>query len=224
MAKKPEAEDWLRALAALFGAGIGAGMAGGAAGSIISGLGGGGSFGGSFGGGVSTAGTGDKVSSIGHNFNYDLNYIPGPAQENRMLMQNVANEAILRQTPEEHMRALTKYVRPGMTPAEKKIALQRGKEYEESLLSWWDDDRPRRNFTPSSSAVSGIRITPDNRIQIRFGRGGKWYSYRGGATPNQAAIELKKLIGTNGKSIGRALCRKSKNFGQWARDHYLSGY
>ena len=224
MAKKPEAEDWLRALAALFGAGIGAGMAGGAAGSIISGLGGGG--GGSFGGGsgISTAGTGDKVNSIGHNFNYDLNYIPGPAQENRMLMQNVANEAILRQTPEEHMRALTKYVRPGMTPSEKKIALQRGKEYEESLLSWWDDDRPRRNFTPSSSAVSGIRITPDNRIQIRFGRGGKWYSYRGGATPNQAAIELKKLIGTNGKSIGRALCRKSKNFGQWARDHYLGGY
>ena len=55
MAKKPEAEDWLRALVALFGAG----MAGGAAGSIISGLGG--SFGG--GSGVSTAGTGDKVSS-----------------------------------------------------------------------------------------------------------------------------------------------------------------
>ena len=79
MAKKPEAEDWLRALVALFGAG----MAGGAAGSIVSGLGGG--------SGVSTAGTGDKVGSIGHNFNYDLNYIPGPAQENRMLMQNIAN-------------------------------------------------------------------------------------------------------------------------------------
>ena len=208
--KQKIAGELLRAL--LFGSA----RAGGSARSILSGLGGS--------SGVSTAGTGDKVNSIGHNFNYDLNYIPGPAQENRMLMQNIANEAILRQTPEEHTRALTKYVRPGMTPAEQKIALQRGKEYEESLLSWWDDDRPRRNFTPSSSAVSGIRITPDNRIQIRFGRGGKWYSYRGGATPNQAAIELKKLIGTNGKSIGRALCRKSKNFGQWARDHYLGGY
>ena len=32
---------------------------------------------------------------------------PMTAQENHMLMQNVANEAILRQTPEEHMRALT---------------------------------------------------------------------------------------------------------------------
>lgn len=219
--KQKIAGELLRAL--LFGAGIGAGMAGGSARSILSGLGG--SFGESGGSsGVSTAGTGDKVDSIGHNFNYDLNYIPGRAQNNGMLMQNIADEAILRQTPEEHMRALTKYVRPGMTPAEQKIALQRGKEYEESLLSWWDEDRPRRNFTPSSSAVSGIRITPDNRIQIRFGMGGKWYSYRGGATPNQAAFELKKLIGKRGNSIGRALCRKSKEFGQWARDHYLSGY
>ena len=209
--KQKIAGELLRAL--LFGSA----MAGGSARSILSGLGG--SVGGS-----SRVDTSDKVNSIGHNFNYDLNYIPGPAQENRMLMQNIANEAILRQTPEEHMRALTKYVRPGMTPAEKKIALQRGKEYEESLLSWWDDDRPRRNFTPSSSAVSGIRITPDNRIQIRFGRGGKWYSYRGGATPNQAAIELKKLIGTNGQSIGRALCSKSKKFGEWARSHHLDGY
>lgn len=207
--KQKIAGEWLRALAALFGAG----MAGGAARSILSGLGGG--------GGVSTAG---NVDSIGHNFNYDLNYIPGRAQNNGMLMQNIADEAILRQTPEEHMQALTKYVRPGMTPAEQKIALQRGKEYEESLLSWWDEDRPRRNFTPSSSAVSGIRITPDNRIQIRFGRGGTWYSYRGGATPNQAAIELKKLIGTRGQSIGRALCSKSKKFGEWARSHHLDGY
>lgn len=214
MAKKPGFDDWMRAMLALFGSGAAAaGNAGAMA--ILSGLGG---------PGASGADVSDKATSIGHNFNYDLNYIPGAPQENRMLLQNVANEAILRQTPEEHMKALTRYVRPGMTPDEKRKALQRGKEYEESLLSWWDDDRPRRNFTPSSSAVSGIRITPDNKIQIRFGRGSKWYSYRGGATPNQAAIELKKLIGTNGQSIGRNLVRKSKTFGQWAKDHYLPGY
>lgn len=214
MAKKPGFDEWMRAMLALFGSGAAAaGNAGAMA--ILSGLGGTGSSG---------ANVSDKATSIGHNFNYDLNYIPGAPQENRMLLQNVANEAILRQTPEEHMKALTRYVRPGMTPDEKRKALQRGKEYEESLLSWWDDDRPRRNFTPSSSAVSGIRITPDNKIQIRFGRGSKWYSYRGGETPNQAAIELKKLIGTNGQSIGRNLVSKSKTFGQWARDHYLPGY
>ena len=214
MAKKPGFDEWMRAMLALFGSGAAAaGNAGAMA--ILSGLGG---------SGASGAEVSDKATSIGHNFNYDMNYIPGTPQENRMLLQNVANEAILRQTPEEHMKALTRYVRPGMTPDEKRKALQRGKEYEESLLSWWDDDRPRRNFTPSSSAVSGIRITPDNKIQIRFGRGSKWYSYRGGATPNQAAVELKKLIGTNGQSIGRNLVRKSKVFGQWARDHYLPGY
>lgn len=214
MAKKPGFDEWMRAMLALFGSGAAAaGNAGAMA--ILSGLGG---------SGASGAEVSDKATSIGHNFNYDMNYIPGDPQENSMLLQNVADEAILRQTPEEHMKALTRYVRPGMTPDEKRKALQRGKEYEESLLSWWDDDRPRRNFTPSSSAVSGIRITPDNKIQIRFGRGSKWYSYRGGATPNQAAVELKKLIGTNGQSIGRNLVRKSKVFGQWARDHYLPGY
>lgn len=217
MAKKPEFEDWMRALLILFGSGAAASAAGNyGAMSILSGIGGG--------SGAASASVSEKATNIGHNFNYDLNDIPGPPQENRMLLQNVANEAILRQTPEEHIKALTRYVRPGMTPDEKRKALQRGKEYEASLLSWWDDDRPRRNFTPSSSAVSGIRITPDNKIQIRFGRGSKWYSYRGGATPNQAAIELKKLIGTNGQSIGRNLLRKSKVFGQWARDHYLPGY
>lgn len=214
MAKKPGFEDWARALVALFGAGA-SGYSG--AGAIISGLGGSGI-------GGSDADVSGKVNSIGHNFNYDLNYIPGSPQENRMLQQQIAAEGILRQTPEEHMAALIKYVRPGMTPDEERKALQRGKEYEESLLSWWDDDRPRKNFTPSSSAVSGIRITPDNKIQIRFGRGNKWYSYRGGSSPNQAAIELKKLIGTNGQSIGRNLLRKSKTYGQWARDHYLPGY
>lgn len=214
MAKKPGFDEWMRAMLALFGSGAAAaGNAGAMA--ILSGLGG---------SGASGADVSDKATSIGHNFNYDMNYIPGDPQENSMLLQNVADEAILRQTPEEHMKALTRYVRPGMTPDEKRKALQRGKEYEESLLSWWDDDRPRRNFTPSSSAVSGIRITPDNKIQIRFGRGAKWYSYRGGATPNQAAVELKKLIGTRGQSIGRNLVRKSKEFGQWAKDHYLPGY
>lgn len=214
MAKKPGFEDWVRALVALFGAGA-SGYAGASA--ILSGIGGSGI-------GGPSADVSEKVNSIGKNFNYDLNYIPGDPQENRMLQQQIAAEGILRQTPEEHMAALTKYVRPNMTPDQKRKALQRGKEYEESLLSWWDEDRPRRNFTPSSSAVSGIRITPDNKIQIRFGRGAKWYSYRGGATPNQAAIELKKLIGTNGQSIGRGLLRKSKKYGQWARDHYLPGY
>ena len=217
MAKKPGFEDWLRAAIALFGSGASAAGGVGAM-TLLSGVGG------------SGAGTGgatesmDKVDSLGHNFNYDLNYIPGPAQMNRMLMQQTADEYAPRQTLAEHIAALRRYVRPGMNPAQMKEALRRGKEYEQSLPQWWDDDRPRKNFTPSSSAVSGIRITPDNRIQIRFGKGSKWYSYRGGATPGAAAAEVQKLIGKNGQSIGQNLVRKSKVFGQWAKDHYLPGY
>ena len=225
MAKKPGFEDWLRAAIAMFGSGASAAGGVGAM-TLLSGVGGGGVGGGAGGAGTGASESMDKATNLGHNFNYDLNYIPGPAQMNRMLMQQTADEYAPRQTLAEHVAALRRYVRPGMNPAQMKEALRRGKEYEQSLPQWWDDDRPRKNFTPSSSAVSGIRITPDNRIQIRFGKGSKWYSYRGGATPGAAAEEVKKLIGTNGKSIGQALARKGlKNgFGQWAEDHYLPGY
>ena len=213
MAKKPGFEDWLRAAIALFGSGASAAGGVGAM-TLLSGVG----------GGPSVDDGSDKAESLGHNFNYDLNYIPGPAQMNRMLMQQTADEYAPRQTLLEHVNALRRYVRPGMNPAQMKEALRRGKEYEQSLPQWWDDDRPRKNFTPSSSAVSGIRITPDNRIQIRFGKGSKWYSYRGGENPGAAAKEVQKLIGKNGQSIGQNLVRKSKVFGQWAREHYLPGY
>lgn len=215
MAKKPGFEDWLRAAIALFGSGASAAGGVGAM-TLLSGVGGG--------TGVTASESMDKVDSLGHNFNYDLNYIPGNPQENRMLMQQTADEYAPRQTLAEHIAALRRYVRPGMNPAQMKEALRRGKEYEQSLPQWWDDDRPRKNFTPSSSAVSGIRITPDNKIQIRFGKGSKWYSYRGGENPGAAANEVQKLIGKNGQSIGRNLVRKSKVFGQWAREHYLPGY
>lgn len=214
MAKKPGFEDWLRAAIALFGSGASAAGGVGAM-TLLSGVG----------GGSSVEDGSDKANSLGHNFNYDLNYIPGPKrQDNRMLKQQAADEYGPRQTLLEHVNALRRYVRPGMNPAQMKEALKRGKEYEQSLPQWWDDDRPRANFTPSSSAVSGIRITPDNKIQIRFGRGTKWYSYRGGENPGDAAKEAMKLIGKNGQSIGRNLVRKSKVFGQWAREHYLPGY
>lgn len=215
MAKKPGFEDWLRAAIALFGSGASAAGGVGAM-TLLSGVGGG------TGGETESV---DKANSLGHNFNYDLNYIPGPEKQmNRMLMQQTADEYAPRQTLAEHIAALRRYVRPGMNPAQMKEALRRGKEYEQSLPQWWDDDRPRKNFTPSSSAVSGIRITPDNRIQIRFGKGSKWYSYRGGENPGAAAKEVQKLIGKNGQSIGQNLVRKSKVFGQWAKDHYLPGY
>lgn len=213
MAKKPGFEDWLRAAIALFGSGASAAGGVGAM-TLLSGVG----------GGPSVEDGSDKATSLGHNFNYDLNYIPGDPQENKMLMQQTADEYAPRQTLLEHVNALRRYVRPGMNPAQMKEALRRGKEYEQSLPQWWDDDRPRKNFTPSSSAVSGIRITPDNKIQIRFGKGSKWYSYRGGENPGAAANEVQKLIGKNGQSIGRNLVRKSKVFGQWAREHYLPGY
>ncbi len=214
MAKKPGFEDWLRAAIALFGSGASAAGGVGAM-TLLSGVG----------GGASVEDGSDKATSLGHNFNYDINYIENDPQNNKMLQYQTGKEYGPRQTLLEHVNALRRYVRPGMNPAQLKEALRRGKEYEQSLPQWWDDDRPRKNFTPSSSAVSGIRITPDNKIQIRFGRGTKWYSYRGGSTPGEAAEEAMKLIGVQ-ESIGRNMCSKSKNnaIGQWAKSHLLPGY
>lgn len=198
MAKKPSVEDYLKAIAALFGAGasgVGAGLGGYGGGAARGDLGGAAAA-------ILSGGSGEKLN---HNFNYDINYIPGDAQNNAMLEQAMATMYGYRQTPEEHA-----------------AALKRGNESE--LTQWWDDDRPRANFTPSSSAVSGIRITPSGIIQIRFARGNKWYSYRGGPTANAAAEEAMKLIGKRGQSIGRNLLRKSSKYGEWARDHYLPGY
>lgn len=216
MAKKPGFEDWLRAAIALFGSGASAAGGVGAM-TLLGGVGGG--------TGAASSESMDKVDSLGHNFNYDINYIENDPQNNRMLQYQTGQEYGPRQTLAEHIAALRRYVRPGMNPAQMKEALRRGKEYEQNLPQWWDDDRPRKNFTPSSSAVSGIRITPDNKIQIRFGRGTKWYSYRGGSTPGEAAEEAMKLIGVQ-ESIGRNMCSKSKNnaVGKWAKAHLLPGY
>lgn len=214
MAKKPGFEDWLRAAIALFGSGASAAGGVGAM-TLLSGVG----------GGPSVEDGSDKATSLGHNFNYDINYIENDPQNNKMLQYQTGQEYGPRQTLLEHVNALRRYVRPGMNPAQMKEALRRGKEYEQSLPQWWDDDRPRKNFTPSSSAVSGVRITPDNKIQIRFGRGTKWYSYRGGSTPGEAAAEAMKLVGAR-ESIGRNMCSKSKNgdVGKWAKAHLLPGY
>ena len=90
-------------------------------------------------------------------FDYGVQFIPGPPQNNALLKRGPAQKAARMQTMEEHNRAVNKYVRPGMSPVERRWAIQKGLEEERQLLSFWKDDRPRTSITPSSSAVSGDR-------------------------------------------------------------------
>lgn len=153
-------------------------------------------------------------------FVYPVIYAPnagGFANENASIDRNLTFRYPLAQTLEEHNRAIANGT-------------------EKQLESWWpgEDKQPRQDFHPSSSAVSDIRIMPDNTIQIRWGGKGKFYTYRGGTNPRESSEIAKELL--TSPSIGRALPRNGKrrhngrqdykgtpdaNIGFWGRRYAL---
>lgn len=147
-------------------------------------------------------------------FVYDLQYIPGGKQGNA-LRNRAENDAALAQTQQEHNDALNAYLNAMHYPPA--VRAMMGEQLEKSLAKWNPkvDQAPRRPLTPSSSVVSGIRINPQNQIEIKFGKNSKPYTYKGGATVQQAAQEVLKLI--NSTSIDKEL---SKN-GSWRLTHEI---
>lgn len=142
-----------------------------------------------------------------HEFNYPIVYVGGDTPFfNASLNPQLAEKGALMQSLEEHNAALA----------------EGGPMAEKALESWWTDDmQPRENFTPGSSAVSGVKITPDNKIQVQFRDGGKWYTYKGGNNPREASEAAKSLL--TARSIGQALAHPkeySSNIGWWGRNHY----
>lgn len=148
-------------------------------------------------------------------FIYNVAFIPGRPQENKQFDGN--RKPMRMQTLDMHNRALNKYIRPGQNPLERRAAIERGIQEEKMLEEFWTDDVKPRNpdSRSSSSAVSGVRILPDNNIAIQFGGKGKWYTYRGGPTPYEAALEAHDLV-TCG-SLGRAM--NSHKPGTWGYEH-----
>lgn len=147
-------------------------------------------------------------------FLYDVIYVPGAAQGNA-LRNRAENDAALAQTQQEHNDALNTYLAAvNYPPAVREMM---GKQIEKNLAKWnpKEDTRPRRPLTPSSSAISEIKINPDNTIGIKYGPNSKSYTFRGGNTVQEAAQEVLKLI--NSGSIGKEL---SKN-GGWMRAHRI---
>ena len=150
-------------------------------------------------------------------FVYDVDYIPGAPQNNAVYKANPNPRAMRMQTIQEHNRALNKYIRPGMGPLEHRAAIEKGKEEERKLDSFWtDDSRPRRPVRSSSSAVSGVHINPDGTLSVRFGGKGKWYTYAGGPNPYEAAMSAHDLV--TAPSLGQAINSKK---GWWAAQHKI---
>ena len=83
---------------------------------------------------------------------------------------------------------------------------------ERSLERWWpgEDTQPRIMFNPNSTAVEGVKITDDGKIQVKWIKGSKWYTYKGGDNLLETTEIARDLL--TAPSIGRALVRKGKLF------------
>lgn len=231
MATKFKASDILKIL---FGMGLGGvgGSLGGSASTLMGGISGG------------TTGNVGYPSEFapGSHHNYKVVYAPrpdgvkGPYQNmNYMGKADAATiaEASEQQTREDHNEALMKYVRmlpANATPRQIQMAMDRGREEEKSLPKWWNESNNRREFSVSSSAVSGIRITPEGAVQVKWGKSPKWYTFRNYPNTMLASRAARKLLESD--SIGRAvypvMSRPPKNpnnlLGAWNRENYEPGY
>ena len=167
---------------------------------------------------------------------YDVINIPsvnGNANENQFgkSYSDIIKEAGRMQTLKEHNDAITKYVKMLPSNADPKMvrsALSRGLEEEKRLPQFWNESKSRVPFKVSSSAVTGIRLTPDARIEVQWKNSPKWYSFKQYPDTQQASVAAQKLLQAD--SIGRAVypvvSRNVKNskLGKWNLVNYDSAY
>ena len=128
---------------------------------------------------------------------------------------DVIDEAGRMQTLEEHNKALSKYIDmlpPSIRANPKKFheAILKGQQAEKDLPAYWADPKPRREFSVSSSAVSGIRLTPDGRVEVRWAsKPDTWYTFKQYPDNYQASLAAQKLL--QAPSIGRAVMPFQRN-------------
>jgi len=168
--------------------------------------------------------------------NYDVDYIPGKANENSSGKANMSiiDEAGIMQDIDLHNRTITKYIRPGMTPKQLHLAELMGLEEEKRLPAFWNESSSRRPFSVSSSAVSGIRLVPTSggsRIEVQWKSSPTWYTFKEYPNTYEASRAAQKLLKAD--SIGRAVypvksrgpgapyrSRGGKLLGEWNYPNY----
>lgn len=237
MPRKISASDILQLLTS-----FGAGMAAGGPASIIMGGGVGGGIGGGIGGTPGESSGYPEEFAPGNTHDYQVVYAPrpdgveGPYQNmNYMGKANAATiaEAAEQQTLQEHNDVLTKYVRMlprNATPRQVRDAIQRGRDEEKQLPKWWNESNNRREFSVSSSAVKGIRITPEGNVEVQWGKSPKWYTFKKYGNTHDASVAARKLLESD--SIGRAVYpvvshppkKPNPLLGGWNRENYEAAY
>lgn len=172
---------------------------------------------------------------------YNVVAIPGAPNFNQHGKADAStiDQAGRMQTLEEHYDALTKYLRmlpPNATPRQMRDALNRGKQDEKNLPQFWNESKSRRPFSVSSSAVEGIRLTPDGRVEVKWvGKPSKnnpsgWYTFRKYPNVQEASLAAQQLLKAD--SIGRAvypvISHPPKNpnpaLGEWNFQNYDPSY
>lgn len=235
MAKMDKTEVAKQLLSLFLGMGFGGGSAGGAAiASLASGVG--------SGAGSTARLPPGAASFVASNFpeefspkwyhGFNVVHIPGKANLNQHGKANAGTiaEAGRMQSIDEHNNAILKYVRPGMDPKTMRAALHRGLEEEKNLAAYWNESESRRPFSVSSSAVTGIRLTPDARIEVQWKGKPTWYTFKEYPNTYKASLAAQELLQSD--SIGRAVypvVSKKMNkpnplLGGWNRSNYDGAY
>lgn len=158
--------------------------------------------------------------------NYQVVNIPGAANMNQFgkSYSDTIDEAGRMQTIKEHNDAIKKYIRPGMKPKELRAAIELGIADEKRLPQFWNESESRRPFKVSSSAITGIRLTPDARIQVQWKGKPTWYTFQQYPNTQEASLAAQELLKAD--SIGRAvypvISRNVNNplLGSWNRKNY----
>ena len=165
---------------------------------------------------------------------YDVVNVPGSPNFNQHGKANAGtiDEAGIMQDIDLHNRTIAKYLRPGMTPKEERIALQQGLQEEKNLPQFWNESKSRRPFSVSSSAVTGIRLTPDARIEVQWKSSPKWYTFKSYPDTRAASKAAQELLKAD--SIGQAVMPFQRNgvplkfnnpdIGWWNKINYDGSY
>lgn len=169
---------------------------------------------------------------------HNVVHIPGAPNLNQHGKADMPtiDEAGMQQTLKEHNDLLTKYVKSlpaNATPRQVRDALELGRQEEKNYPKWWNESKDRRPFSVSSSAVSGIRITPEGNVEVQWAsKPGTWYTFRKYANTHLASKAAQELLKAD--SIGRAVMPYQRNgkplkfkdpsMAWWNRKNYEAGY
>lgn len=187
----------------------------------------------------------DDFSPTGYH-EYDVDVMSDGPNLNSAGKANMAlvEDAGRMQSLEEHNAAMLAAYRPalernlqmGMSrPQAERSAMNAAIEAEKKLPQFWNESTSRLPFAVSSSAVSGIRLTPDARIEVAWKTNpGKYYTFKAYPNTFEASLAAQALLKAD--SIGRAVMpyqRKGQelhfknpgnNYSWWNRPNYDPAY